>query len=224
MLCCCFFLNIDTINRFFKMITTCSPRVSKLSIIPVDLENFLNAIIQFEKSNGQIRNQSILSLKDICTRRLLLFFGDDHEIYKIYLSSSLIRYVTYDYLTETNNIQYRLMNNNNNNKILSDFKLLCCRDCSLNNLGGSKCRRRKCLANRVGQILSQLSCQIIPWEKRQSFAILENNDTDDDDIVAFIYLKSNNSRLKKHKNHQWIEEQCYLLDLLRLLCINMYRE
>ena len=143
------------------MITTFSPRVSKLSIIPVDCESLLNAIIRFEKLNGQILNGCILSLKDICTRRLLLLLGDQHEIYKIYLSPQLIRYVTYDYLTETNNIQYRLKNDD---KFLSNFKLLCCRDCSLNDLGASKCRRRKCLANRVRQVLSQLSCQIIPWK------------------------------------------------------------
>jgi hypothetical protein len=204
------------------MITTFSPRVSKLSIIPVDRESLLNAIIRFEKSNDQILNGCILSLKDTCTRRLLLLLGDDHEIYKIYLSPQLIRYVTYDYLTETNNIQYRLKNDD---KFLSNLKLLFCRDCSLNDLGASKCRRRKCLANRVRQVFSQLSCQIIPWEKRQSFAILENNDDDDEDNpIVFIYLKSNNSGCKKHNDQNWIEEQFYLLDLLRILHINMFRE
>lgn len=207
------------------MITTCSPRVSKLSIVPVELESFLNSIIHFEKLNEQIRNPPILSLKNICTRRLLLFFGDDHPIYKIYLSSQLIRYVTYDYLIETNNKSNRSIQDN---KILSDFKLLCCRDCSINDLALSKCRRRKCLANRVRQVLNQLSCQIIPWEKRQCFTILENNNTDDDDnddnTVVFIYLKSNNSKCKDHNNYQWIEEQFYLLDLLRILSINMFRE
>ena len=210
-------------NRFFKMITTFSPRVSKLSIIPVDCENFLNAILHFEKSNDQICRPSILSLKDICTRRLLLVFGNDHQIYQIYLSTQLIRYITYDYLTETNNIQHRLIHNN---KTLSSLKLLFCRDCSINDLGGSKCCRRKCLANRVRQVLNQLSYQIIPWEKQQSFAILENNNTndDDDDLVGFIYLKSVHSRHEKSNDHHWIEEQFYLLDLLRILHINMYRQ
>jgi hypothetical protein len=208
------------------MITTFSPRVSKLAIIPVDRESLLNAIIHFEKSNGQFINRSILSLKDICTRRLLLLFGDHHEIYKIYLSPQLIRYVTYDYLTETNNNQYQPTNDD---KFVSDSKLLCCRDCSVNDLGASKCRRRKCLANRVRQVLSQLSCQIIPWEKRQCFAILENDGTDDDDDdddnpIIFIYLKKNNSKCKKSNDQNWIEEQFYLLDLLRILYINMFRE
>ena len=53
------------------IMTTLSPRVSKLSIIPVDRESLLNAIIRYEKSNDQICNQCVLSLKDICTRRLL---------------------------------------------------------------------------------------------------------------------------------------------------------
>ncbi len=205
--------------------TTFSPRVSKLSIIPVDRESLLNAIIRFQKSNGQIINRYILSLKDTCTRRLLLFLGDDHEIYKIYLSPRLLRYVTYDYLTETNNIQYQLTNDD---QFFSNLKLLCCRNCSLNDLGASKCRRRKCLANRVRQSLNQLSSQIIPWEKRQYFDILENNDTDDDDDddnpIVFIYLKKNNSRYGKHNDQSWIEEQFYLLDLLRILHINMFRE
>jgi len=207
------------------MMTTFSPRVSKLSIIPVDRESLLNAIIRFEKSNGQIINRCILSLKDTCTRRLLLLLGDDHEIYKIYLSPRLLRYVTYDYLTETNNIQYQLTNDD---QFFSNLKLLCCRNCSLNDLGASKCRRRKCLANRVRQSLHQLSSQIIPWEKRQYFDILENNDTDDDDDddnpIVFIYLKKNNSRYGKHNDQSWIEEQFYLLDLLRILHINMFRE
>jgi hypothetical protein len=193
------------------------PCISKLAIIPVDRENLINAIIHLEKSNGQISNRDILSLKDTCTRRLLLFFGDDHRIYQTYLSSRLIRYVTYDYLTETNYIQYQLTNEE---KLSFDSKLLCCRNCSLNNLGASKCRRRKCLANRIRNILNQLSGQIIPWEKRQCFEILENDDDDDDDnSVVFIHLKSNNSRYQK-----CIEEQFYLLDLLRILRINMFRD
>lgn len=198
--------------------STFSPRVSKLAIIPVDRESLLNAILRLEKSNGQILHYYVRSLKDICTRHLLLLFGDDHQIYQTYLSSRLIRYVTYDYLTETNNTQYQLTNDD---KFIPDSKLLCCRDCSLNNLGASKCRRRKCLANRVRYILNQLSGQIIPWEKRQCFAILENDDDDDDNPVVFIQLKSNNSRYEKC---QWIEEQFYLLDLLRILHINMFRD
>ncbi|CAF1375709.1 unnamed protein product [Rotaria sp. Silwood1] len=215
------------------MIKTFVPRVSKLAIIPVDRESLLNSIIYFEKSSDQISNRCILSLKDICTRRLLLFFGDDHEIYNKYLSSSLVRYVTYDYLTETNNNQYRLINND---KSFSNIKLLVCRNCSLNNIGKSKCRRRKCLANRVRQVLNQLSCQIIPWEKREQFVILENNDGDDDDdddddnSIVFIYLKSNYSRYESSKqkhekncDRNWIQKQFYLLDLLRILDINIAR-
>jgi hypothetical protein len=198
--------------------TTFSPRVSKLAIIPVDRESLINAIIPLEKLNDQISNRFVLSLKDTCTRRLLLFFGDDHQIYQKYLSSRLIRYVTYDYLSETNNTEHQLTNDE---KLIPDSKLLCCRDCSINNLGASKCRRRKCLANRVRHILHQLSILIIPWEKRQCFAILENDDDDDDDNnpVVFIHLKSSNSQYQK-----WIEEQFYLLDLLRILRINMFRE
>jgi hypothetical protein len=200
--------------------TTFSPSASKLAIIPVDRENLLNAIIRFEKSHGQSSHQCLLSLKDTCTRRLLLLLGHEHEIYQIYLSPRLIRYVTYDYLTQTNNTQYPLTNDD---QLFSDLKILCCRDCSLNNLGASKCRRRKCFANRVRQILNELSCQIIPWPKQQCFGILENID-DDDNPVVFIYLKTNNCRYSKHKNQNWIEELFYLLDLLRILHINMFRE
>ncbi|CAF0957468.1 unnamed protein product [Rotaria sordida] len=218
---------------------TFSPRASKLTIIPVDRKSLLNAIIHFEKSNNQISNQHILSLKDICTRRLLLFLGDDCEIYKNFLSSQLVRYITYDYLTETNNNQYQLINNN---EFFSNTKRLVCRDCSLNDLGASKCRRRKCLANRVRQVLNQLSCQIIPWEKQGQFAILENNNNDDDDdddddddnSIVFIYLKSNYSRYESSKQQQqqqhgkkddrsWIQKQFYLLDLLRILHLNIAR-
>ncbi|CAF2872485.1 unnamed protein product [Rotaria sp. Silwood2] len=213
------------------MIKTIVPRVSKLAIIPVGRESLLNAIIHFEKSNDQISNRCILSLKDICTRRLLLFVGDDHEIYNQYLSSQLVRYITYDYLTETNNNQYRLINND---ELFSNSRLLVCRNCSLSNLGASKCRRRKCLANRVRQVLNQLSCQIIPWEKREQFLILENNDDDDDDddnSIVFIYLKSNCSRHKssqqrheQNNDRSWIQKQLYLIDLLRILHINIARE
>ena len=68
---------------------------------------------------------------------------------------------------------------NIDSKMKISNKLLFCRDCSINDLGASKCRRRKCLANRVRQVLDKLSCQIIPWEKRKRFAILEDNDDDD---------------------------------------------
>lgn len=213
------------------MTTTFSQRISKLAIIPVDRASLLNAIIRFEKSNGQIFNRCVLSLKNICTRRLLLLLGDDHEVYKMYLSPRLIQYVTYDYLTETNNTQYRLTTND---ELLFNSELLFCRDCSLNDLGASKCRRRKCLANRLRQVLDKLSLQIISWEKGQRFAILENNDTDDDDddnTIVFICLKSNNCRYKSSKqryenymNYNWIQEQFYLLDLLCILHLNMARE
>jgi hypothetical protein len=198
------------------MTTTLSPRVSKLTFTPVDRKSLLNAIIRYEKSDDQICNQCVLSLKDTCTRRLLLTFGDNHEIYKMYLSPQLIRYVTYDYLTKTNNNEYRFKNEN--------IKFLFCRDCSINDLGASKCRRRKCLANRIRQVLDKLSCQIIPWEKGKRFAILEDNDEDEDDNSAvFIYLKSNNSGYQKNNNQNWIQEQFYLFDLLRILRINMVR-
>jgi len=212
------------------MTTTFSPRTSKLTIIPVDRESLLYAIIHFEKSNGHIFNRYVLSLKDTCTRRLLLLLGDDHEIYRICLSPQLIRYVTYDYLVETNNNQNRLTNND---ELFFNSKLLFCRDCSLNDLGASKCRRRKCLANRVRQVLEKLSCQIIPWEKGQRFSIMENNDTDDDDDnpIVFIYLKSNKCRYESSKqrnenynNQCWIQEQFYLLDLLCILHLNIVRE
>ncbi|CAF0737824.1 unnamed protein product [Adineta steineri] len=202
--------------------TTFFPRVSKLTIIPVDRESLLNGIIHLEKSNNSIFQSSTLSLKDICTRHLLLRFGDDHEIYKMYLSSQLIRYITYEYLTVTNNKQYQILTND-------ESKILFCRDCSLNDLGASKCRRRKCLANRVRDMFDKLSCHIIPWENGQHFAILQNDDTnendddDDDNSVLFIYLKSNNCRYKKNSKN-WIQEYFYLLDLFRILHINIVRE
>lgn len=214
------------------MIKTFSPRVSKLEFIPVERESLLNSIIRFEKSSYRIMNRFVLSLKDICTRRLLLSFGDDHEIYRIYLSSQLYRYISYDYFIQTNHIQCQ-------RKIihdtLSNVDLLCCRDCSINDLGASKCRRRKCLSNRVQCALNQLSCQIIPWEEHQKFAILENNHVDDDDEdennIVFIYTKSNNSSYKstKHKkeiqnDRDWIRKQFYLLDLLSVLQINIAQE
>jgi hypothetical protein len=203
------------------MTTTFSPRVSKLTITPVDRQSLLNAIIRYEKSDGQILNQCTLSLKDTCTRRLLLLLGDNHEVYQMYLSPQLIRYINYDYLTTTKNNEYR--------SIADNLKLLFCRDCSINDLGASKCHRRKCLANRLRQVLDKLSCQIIPWEKQKRFAILENNDANDDEeeednSIAFIYLKSINSRDKKRRDQKWIEEQFYLFDLLRILRINMVRE
>jgi hypothetical protein len=203
------------------MTTTFSPRVSKLTITPVDRQSLLNAIIRYEKSDGQILNQCTLSLKDTCTRRLLLLLGDNHEVYQMYLSPQLIRYINYDYLTTTKNNEYR--------SIADNLKLLFCRDCSINDLGASKCHRRKCLANRLRQVLDKLSCQIIPWEKQKRFAILENNETNDDEeeednSIAFIYLKSINSRDKKRRDQKWIEEQFYLFDLLRILRINMVRE
>jgi hypothetical protein len=194
--------------------------------IPIDRDHLLNSIIRFEKSVNPTLNQCILSLKDTCTRRLLLLLGDNHQIYKMCLSSSLVKYITYDYLTGTNNNQCQLTNDL---LFFSNSKLLFCRDCSLNDLGASKCRRRKCLANRVRQSLHQLSCQIIPWEKRQRFAILENDD--DDNTIVFVYLKSNGpscesskERQDKYNNQGWIEEQFYLIDLLRILQINMARD
>ena len=127
---------------------TLVPRASKLPIIPVDRESLLNSIIHFEQSNG---HGDVLSLKETCTRRFLLFFGDDHSIYETYFSSKLRSYITYDYFIETNHIPWK-----ENNDQLSDSKWLCCRDCSLNDLGASKCRRRKCFAYRLREILNQL--------------------------------------------------------------------
>ena len=94
----------------------------------------------------------------------------------------------------------------------------------MNNLGASKCHRRKCLANRVRQMLSQLSSQIIPWQRRKLFTILENDDDDDDEPIVFIYLKSSKSTSDKQNDRSWIEDQFYLLDLLRILRVNIYRE
>lgn len=207
-------------SRFLKIMSnTYSQQASKLPIIPIKRESFVNSIVRLEKSTDETVNQSILSLKDLCTRHLLLHFGDTHTIYSTYLSTQLVRYVTYDYLTFTNNIECR-----NHDEILSESKFLCCRDCSVNNLGASKCHRRKCLANRVRQMLSQLSSQIIPWQRRKLFTILENDDDDDDEPIVFIYLKSSKSTSDKQNDRSWIEDQFYLLDLLRILRVNIYRE
>lgn len=190
--------------------STFIPRVSKLPIIPVTRESLLTSIIHFEKSNIHF---DVLSLKDICTRRLLLSFGDDHSIYERYLSSKLRSYVTYDYFIETNNCPLK---ENNANQWNEHSKYLCCRDCSIKNLGASKCRRRKCFAYRLREIFKKLSQEIIPWNEQQNFSILENDDEEDNPIV-FLYLKSRHSK-------KWIKEQFYLLDLLRVLHINIFRE
>ena len=192
--------------------TTFVPRVSKLAILPVDRQSLLISIISFEKSNGQIFHRNVLSLTDICTRRLLLSFGDNHPMYQTFLPLKLFSYVTYHYFLETKNVFVT------DERFDMDRKLLCCRDCSLNDLGASKCRRRKCFAYRLRFILNQLSQQIIPWDEQRYFTILPN---DDDNPIVFLSLKSKNS---KKDNYQWIKEQFYLLDLLRILQINIFRE
>lgn len=190
-----------------------APRVSKLPIYPVDRSSLLQSIVLLEKSNGQILHRHVLSLKDICTRRLLLFFGDDHPMYQTSLPSKLFSYVTYDYFIETNNVICQ--------ETIDQKKFLCCRDCSVNDLGASKCRRRKCFAYRSRFILNQLSQQMIPWDEQRYFSILPNDDDDDDNPIVFLSLKSKHS---KDNRYQWIKEQFYLLDLLRILQINIFRE
>lgn len=194
------------------------PRVSKLAILPVDRQSLLKSIISLEKSNGQIFHRNVLSLTDICTRRLLLSFGDNHPMYQTFLPSKLFSYVTYNYFVETKNV---FVEENTDDM---ERKLLCCRDCSLNDLGASKCRRRKCFAYRLRFILNQLSQEIIPWDEQRYFTILPNDDDDDDNPIVFLSLKSKNSRYSKGDNYQWIKEQFYLLDLLRILQINIFRE